>query len=293
MGIDEPAYGYDGLPLSPDPDGVDSEGLAVARDRTFWIADEYRPSLALVDTDGVVLARLVPRGDTLRADAPTEPVLPSIYARRRLNRGFESVALSADGTRLVAMIESPLEFPDRKTGRASRMLRVLVLDPRRRVPVAEHVYVLEAASKHRGTRQDEMRVSDASFIDGTTLLVVERSPGAPHIFQIDLRGATNLLGSRWSDPEKPTEALETLSPERLRALGIQPVRKTLVIDLGHDSRIPKKIEGLAILNPNTIAVGNDNDFGFTGFGPTGRAILTDAPSVLTVVRLPSALPVAR
>ena len=54
--------------------------------------------------------------------------------------------------------------------------------------------------------------------------------------------------------------------------------------------MPKKIEGLAIVNPRAIAVGNDNDFGFERFDATGRAINNNLPSELVILHLSQALP---
>jgi hypothetical protein len=51
------------------------------------------------------------------------------------------------------------------------------------------------------------------------------------------------------------EALEDPVSAEIRVLP-----KTLIIDLSTLKGIPEKIEGVAILNANTIAVSNDNDF---------------------------------
>lgn len=293
LATDEAPYGYTGrYRLDVDPNGLDIEGLAVAPDHTFWLADEYRPSLVNVGRDGTVLARWIPRGVTLRAETNVEPVFPPIYAMHRANRGFESVALSPDASRLVAILESPLEFPDQATGRASRMLRMIVLDTHRRMAVAEHVYVLDDASE-RGGAQDDERVSDAVYVNRATLLVVERCTGPARIYRVDLKGATNILGRRWSNPDDPAGALERLAPGELSAAGIVPVHKTLVADLEPRTEIPAKIEGVAIVNPMMIAVGNDNDFGFAGLDSTGRVIPNHIPTVLTFLKLPHALPVER
>ena len=58
----EPAFTIDGEALPPSSFGADTEGIAALPDGRFWIADEYGPSLLLVDADGVVERRLVPIG---------------------------------------------------------------------------------------------------------------------------------------------------------------------------------------------------------------------------------------
>jgi Esterase-like activity of phytase len=41
----EPVYDLAGAPLPTDPNGADSEGIAAMPDGSFWIAEEYGPSL--------------------------------------------------------------------------------------------------------------------------------------------------------------------------------------------------------------------------------------------------------
>jgi len=291
---DEAPYGHDGttrLPLNPN--GLDVEGLAVARDGSFWIADEYRPSLARITGDGTVQVRLIPRGVTLPADSDVRPVLPAIYAQRRLNRGFEGVALNSADSLLFAVMESPLDFPAAAVGRASHMVRILVVDALRWIPVAEHVYVAERAADLGETDQGEIRLSDVACVNGTTLLVVERTPHVSRVYRIDLEHATNILGTGWSDPGNTADPLEALSPEQLRPRGLTPVSKTLLVDLARIPDMPSKIEGLAIVNSTTLALGNDNDFSFEGFDPQGQAIDREVPSSLILLQLPRALPLDR
>jgi hypothetical protein len=66
-------------------------------DGTFRVAEEYGPSILVVDADGRVTCRWLPEGHPLtEADAgcPVPGVLPAIAGSRRLNRGFEALALS-------------------------------------------------------------------------------------------------------------------------------------------------------------------------------------------------------
>ncbi len=291
---DEVPYTYDGQTrLELNPNGLDIEGLARASDGTFWVCDEYSPSVAHITADGTVVRRLVPEGITLAADTDVRPVLPAIYAKRRLNRGFEGVTISQDGTRLFITLQSPLDFPTKEIGRASRMMRLLVVDTQKLMPVAEYVYVAEPISSFGETEQGEMKLSDVAFVNPTTLLVDERTDKVAHIYQVDLSGATNILGTRWSDPKNTSNSLEALTPEQLSANGITPVKKSLVADLSKVPGMPEKIEGLTVVNPTTIAIGNDNDFGFDKFDGSGRAVNNNLKNQLMILRLPQALPLKR
>ncbi len=291
---DEVPYSYDGRTrLQLNPNGLDPEGLARATDGTFWVSDEYSPSVAQIAPDGKVLHRLIPAGMTLSSDTDVRPVLPAIYAKRRLNRGFEGLTISQDGKSLFIALQSPLDFPTKRIGRASRTIRLLVVDTQKLMPVAEYVYVAELASSFGATKQGKMKIGDLAFVNPTTLLVVERTDKVAHIYQVDLTSATNILGTRWSDPQNTTQALEALTPEQLATNSITPVSKSLMLDLSQIPDMPKKIEGLTIVNPKAIALGNDNDFGFDRFDTSGRAINNNLPSELLILHLPQALPQAR
>ena len=45
--------------LSNDIDGLDSEGLAIAPDGTFWVSDEYGPHIIHFDKTEILLKRLI------------------------------------------------------------------------------------------------------------------------------------------------------------------------------------------------------------------------------------------
>lgn len=288
---DEIPYTYDGqtrLPLNPN--GLDPEGLARAPDGTFWLGEEYSPSVVQLAANGTVVHRLIPAGITLAADTDVRPVLPAIYAKRRLNRGFEGLTISEDGKNVFVALQSPLDFPSKGIGRASQMVRLLVVDTQQLVPVAEYVYVAELASSFGATKQGEMKIGDLTFLNPTTLLVVERTDKVAHIYQVDLSQATNILGTRWSDLQNTTSALEALAPQQLGVNGITPVTKNLLVDLSRVPQIPEKIEGLTMVNPSTLAIGNDNDFGFDSFDAQGRAINNNLPSELLILHLSMPLP---
>jgi len=298
---DEVPFGIDGKQrLAVDPNGIDPEGLAVDPDGTFWLAEEYGPSLLRVSSRGRVLARWVPKGRTRPpADYPVIARLPAVFGRRRANRGFESLALSSDGTLLYSVVQSPLALPDDDTGRASRLCRLLAWDTRQARPVAQHVYVMDAAAAFtdgRETDQDEMKISGLSWVAPKRLLALERTDRCAKVYEIDLGQATDLLGGRF-DSLDARPALESLAPEGLRAEGVVPATKRLVVDLARLRGVPQKIEGLTIVARDLLAVGCDNDFdvdaaqGLGGFDPSGRLIPSQPPrpSQLLLVRLPTPL----
>jgi len=134
--VDEAPYNYSAQELLPlNPNGLDTEGLVRTTAGDFWISEEYSPSIVHVDRTGKVIKRYIPEGLNLEGtDYPVAKVFPSIYGKRKINRGFEGIALSVDEKTLYMVLQSPLLNPDRKTGDASRNTRVLVFDIPSRIP---------------------------------------------------------------------------------------------------------------------------------------------------------------
>jgi hypothetical protein len=290
-GHDEVPYDATGkTTLAYNPSGLDCEGMVRTRRGDFWLAEEYGPSLVHVDAGGRVRERFVPSGLSLPgADYPVTANLPAILARRRDNRGFEGLALSVDQTTLFAVLQSPLSIPDKATGEASRQVRILAFDVVNKTPAAEYLYRLDASEEFdpkTPARRADMKVSALAVVDADTILVLERTDVVARIFAASLRGAADLLGTQWDDPAHGP-SLESL-PEPAAA-GVQALAKRLVVDLTALPGVPGKIEGIAILDAQTLAFANDNDFDVGTIDPAGNNVGKGTRSRLWVVRLPAPL----
>ena len=273
-----------GNPLRRDVYGADMEGIVRANDGTYWMVDEYRPAIYHFNPNGVLINRYVPEGSNDAGVIVGVEAIPAIFAQRRVNRGFEAVAYW-DGM-LYAFIQSPIDNPDIPTdanSKAGKSIRILAFDTVRAESVSQYVYMLE------GNGSD--KIGDAVALNEGNILVIERDsaigPGSQKkIFQINMTRATNIHGLA------DDIAFESLTEKALGDIGIVPVTKTLVIDLaesGYD--FADKPEGLALIDDNTLAVLNDNDFGLEGgFNPT-TGLLDDNPnpqsSILGLIRLRS------
>jgi hypothetical protein len=273
--------------------GLDPEGIALdPRDGSYWICEEYGPSILHVAEDGTILLRLMPSGAGV--DAPGEnvrDVLPAELAKRKPNRGFEGIAISPDGGRLFAIMQSPLSNPDKDTGEVSRIIRLITLDlsgPQPRVD-GMYVYLTEPAAQAGEPFQDNVKVGDLAALSASRLLVAERDSTNggrfKMVYRIDLDGATNILGrlnfgGRW---------LEQNDEASLTGLGVQPVAKTAVVNVADLGYRLEKLEGLAIVDESTIAVVDDNDFGLAGYDANGRVQTNGVPTRLTIVHLPAPL----
>ncbi|MGW7489679.1 esterase-like activity of phytase family protein [Streptomyces sp. NPDC054786] len=284
-GRDEAPYTYDaGQPLPYDPDGLDTEGVVRAADGSFWLADEYGPSLVHVSASGRVLARHVPKGLRLTGTGyPVVESLPGLLLKRKTNRGFEGLALLPDGD-LVAAVQSPLSHPDTAAGEASRTTRLLRFSPARGAVTAEYAYRFDPVGEVDPGEDDtsELKISSVVAVGRDRLLVEERTDRAARLQRVELDGGTDILGSRWDDP--------ATTPSLEQAGGRAPVLpKRLVVDLRRVEGVPQKIEGIAVSGRRTLTLINDNDFGMTdgpgAFDARGRLVDSGVPTTAVTVRL--------
>lgn len=291
-GRDDPVFDADGAAEVPcDPGGVDPEAVVSMADGTFWIGEEYGPSLLHVAADGRVLGRFIPDGaPAAKNGAEVVRSLPAVYGRRRENRGFEALAAARDGSRLWALLQSPLDNPGPKAGRKTGNVRLLAFDPRQGRPVAEHVYRLGDPMKEgylRGNAvPDDGKLCAMAALDDTTLLVLEQDDdGLARLYVVSLTGATNTLGGKPSAAGE-SAAVELEEVRDLAAAGISPLRKTLAADLASLRRTmkkqadgdekqggPLKLEGLAVVDGRHVLVIDDNDFGVAGGDRRSRATM--------------------
>lgn len=225
-----------------DPYSLDTEGLQRdPRDGSYWVSDEYRPSIAHFDRDGVMLSRIVPAdsaGLTVHIgtdatfgsyyDGADEPklleLLPAEYKARRQNRGLEGLALSADGTKLYAMMQNALDTgnaallpygydtaspcgasSDGNSASANfyhgvRIVELDLTDPAAPVLTGEWVYRTETLSTTVAATQGFARISDIAWTGTRKLLVDEHDDANPNknarnVWSVDLANATNLVSA--------------------------------------------------------------------------------------------------
>lgn len=267
------------LPL--DPLGGDFEGVVVDANGHFWLCDEYRPAIYHFDADGVMVERFVPEGTAAAAGAApgtfgTE-ALPAVLAQRRQNRGFEGLALQ--NGKLYAFVQSPARNPatlSNGTLNAMRNVRVVELDPATHA-TRQFMYIMDnpASVGADDTRAD--KIGDVSALPGGGFLVVERdddaiSSDAPATITKKVY-ATNLTGATVITPALDivynvngvAKSLDQMTAAELATVGVTPLGKVLRVDLptaGYNA--VQKVEGLAVIDADTIAVVNDNDFGVAG-----------------------------
>ena len=245
--------------------GLDSEGLVVLSDGSFWVSDEYGPHMVHFDASGKEIDRINPFAD----DNRTSINLPAEFAKRWANRGMEGLAITPDETTLVGIMQSALDNPKTRKD----LTRIVTVNLQTHA-IKQYLYKQDANGNSN---------SEITAIDNDTFLVIERngkfyekdSTAVKNIYKITLSSGTELenitltagmeqnstVGLTIDGKTLETISAETNSWETLAAKGIVPVTKTLAVDMITEVGYPHdKMEGLILFNDTTLGVINDDDF---------------------------------
>ena len=274
-------------PIKNDINGLDPEGLASLNDGSFWVSDEYGPHLVHYDADGVEIGRINPFANDARNNVMSNVIsngklilLPTEFINRRANRGMESLTITPDQSTLVGVMESSMDNPD-KSGRGSSLTRIITINLLTG-QISQYLYRLNSA---------QHVVSGITAINGHEFYVIEHDRKFPmqdkqaqkHIYQIDMSAATDIIATRKISQnnhqleQDATVGLtvngETLEQfigksddnwQLLATMGINPVHKTLVVDVIAELDYPHdKLEGLWLRQDGSLGLLNDDDFGIT------------------------------
>ncbi len=268
-------------PLPLDPLGGDLEGVVVAPDGTFWMVDEYRPAIYQFSAAGVMLKRYVPQGTAAAAGQPAGTfgieALPAVIGQRRQNRGFEGIALQ--NGKVYAFVQSPIRNPSslsNATLNGSRNIRIVELDPVSET-TRQFLYIMDNPNLGGATNTRADKIGDAVAFTNGQFLVVERDDDAidsdpldkieKKVYRFNLGGATDI--SAFSGlvvlPGGGSKTVDQMTTAELASVNIFPIQKFLHIDLAKSGyNTIEKVEGLALISPDSIAVINDNDFNVGG-----------------------------
>jgi Esterase-like activity of phytase len=267
----EPVYDLTGHLLTPNPNGADSEGMSALPDGSFWIAEEYGPSLLKCDRAGKVTLRWVPKGTGhcfAGAGYDVVEALPALASARKLNRGFEAIATSMDGSMIYVAFQSPLAHPDRAAHETSRHARVWALDAMDGALKAEYIYPLDDpdtfwrdASWGKVGRSD-VKISEIVLTPNGDLLVLERISQSTKIYRVRLT-PDKIAPVALSNPDtRPT--LEQMTRKDVGRAQIPTLDKTLILSTDDHQEVSPDLEGMLLLGPSSLLLSNDSDFGVEG-----------------------------
>ena len=221
---------------------LDPESLRRAKDGSYWIGEEFNPSLLHFSADGVLLAPPFKVTGLNSVDNPSGG-----KANLPRSRGFEGMAISVDGKWLYPMLEGPVEG-------AGPGLNIYTFD------IDEQIFVNEnAVNPSFRYRLDEAAsaIGDFTMYSNTAGLVLERD---------SLEGKISILKKVYRvDFEKIDEdgfLLKTLVADLLNINDPH--------DLNQDGDVLFTfpfwtIEGLVVIDATTLGIVNDNNY------PLGQA----------------------
>ena len=278
----------------------DPESIRRVADGTYWVGEEFGPSLLHFSASGELLRAPVrlpvperlsaygrgldvvtsPDAPELAVPAPAgdgsvrPPLVPGPDAAARANlpssRGIEGMALSTDGRTLHPSLEGAL---------------VDDLDQRRRV-----VYAFDVATERFRPATGDLRLGAAGDAIGDltaagpgTLLVIARDNAQGAAARTKDVLAVDVSPLRGYLPTTPLVDLLSLDNPRLLGGPAQPG----TVGLGHPFGLPfQTIESLLVQDRRTLVIANDNNFPFS----SGRRTGAPDDNEIVQVRLPRPLP---
>jgi hypothetical protein len=219
------AQAINGQPFPVNRLALDAEALVLKKDGSGYIGDEYGPNIYYFNSVKQIVAAIrLP--EALRPYGAAAPVVPTSELNfnssnpplegRRNNQGMEGVALSPDGKKLYALMQSATvqdSTSDQQTRLNTRMLVFDVGAPGPDgVPVhsLSEEYVLQLPTFRRngngGAVNRTAAQSEIVVLGGGKVLVLSRDGNGlgsnapdPAMFKsvllVDTQGATNLVGS--------------------------------------------------------------------------------------------------
>jgi hypothetical protein len=260
--------------------GLDSEAIVVDKKRNaLWISDEYGPFIVRVD----------PATGVIQAKYAAGTGLPKIFAKRRANRGIEGMALDTGTDRLHAFLQSPLtdgSAPYAVTGkneqieRFARFTRWIEFDPNTGATTRMFAYPVAAADYQDG-RTGNAKLGDMVALGNGKFIVIEQGADPKgkvfnKLMLVEIGNATDIGASGFnadtSDLEKSSMAGAPVNGADW--IKVVALKKTQLLDLNAIGWLAEKAEGLTIVDANTLALANDNDFGLKTkvFTPDGVAV---------------------
>ncbi len=298
---------------------LDPEGLVRAADGSWFIADEYGPSILRFDASGAVQSRFTLPGAFIpkRGNFPGVNAFAStnvLTSGRIKNKGFEGLTLTPDGKRLVAALQDPLQ-QDGNANALSRNTRLLFFDVDTNSPtqgrmVAEYVY--QVTLNNSPTTNKQTAISEIMALNNETFLVMERDsnglgdgtnagPLYKSVVLANTRGATNIANTGY-DLEKGAPNAVSL-PTNTALVAIAPVARQDLVAIVNSNELARfdlnlspnrttntlceKWEGLGLVplvdpaapNDFLLLVFNDNDFNATTVYHNGVIVGTNALTI--------------
>lgn len=201
---------------------VDSEGLFLGHDGTFYVSDEYGPYVYHFSALGRMIGAIRPpdaiiplrnSSESFSADSPPvyAPELAPIPADnptgRDDNQGFEGLTTNPAGTRLYTLLQSATNQEGGLKSKNSRYTRFLIYDITTPQPTYLSEYIVpENHVTPSDTTTKVAHQSEIHYISDTQFLILARDSGAGrgqtstqsiyrHVDVFDISNATDIKGA--------------------------------------------------------------------------------------------------
>ena len=276
-------------PLSGDPMGLDPEGIVFDKaSGKLYISDEYGPFIVKVDAaTGKIEERFAPN---VAGSTASKPVLPAVLNLRRANRGMEGLAMDAAGE-LHGLVQSPLDAKvtvddgtSVSVSKTALFVRWLVLNP---ATGATKTYAYPL-SKPDWSKSDtgQAKMGDVAYVAPGKFLAIEQGLNAAgvlvnKIMLVEIPADATDINALGAEMEASSSTAKSVKGADWTK--VVPLKRTMLLQLNDAGWMAEKAEGLVVVNGDTIALINDNDFGVTPalFDAQGAAISGDVTACLT------------
>ena len=281
---------YDASKAGFDIYGIDPESLIYdAAQQVFWTSDEYGPFIAKIDAvSGIILKKYQPGSG--------KGQLPEVLRHRRANRGMEGLTQTKDG-KLHGFLQSPIDPLDKgksmeavdafdldqdgkkddkiKIRDFAQLIRWLQFDPAtesaRLYAYPLHYPLAAAGEKWERNRTGSTKLGDVLALPNGRFLVIEQGmddKGRVRNFLMLVEIPANATDITADGIELEKNSIDGTSPSAHRWREVVTLKKRVLLDLNAAGWQMEKAEGLTLVDEQTIALINDNDFGL-------RSVLVD------------------
>lgn len=262
--------------------GIDAEGIVVDKAGNFWICEEGGAAIWKLNRNGLVTNRFSPYANLPGAESQ-DILIDTVFKYRKNNRGFEGISITPNG-KIYAIIQSPVLYPSKSIGEATRVHRILEIDPANNNATRMFAYLNDGIIGTGGNqiRLRDWKIGDMAAVNDSVFLVLEAAlrgtTDIKKIYSINISHATPVHSGLYNG--LTLEAL--VDATGLANNQVVPVTKTLFMDMLSNGwpSVLEKAEGLAIIDDSTIAICNDNDYGQISPLENGIATATNITSHL-------------
>lgn len=267
--------------------GIDTESVVLDKGRNvLWVSDEYGPFILRIDINtGIVLKKYQP--GTGAAD------LPAVLAKRRANRGMEGLSIELASAKLHGFIQSPLD-----DGKASfvvpgasaatnesikdyaKFTRWVEFDPTSE-KTKLYAYPLDGKMYASG-KTGNAKLGDVVSLGNGKFIVIEQGAGPDgkvfnRLMLVQIPSDVTDIAALSSDLEK--SSMSGAAVNAANYANVVTLKKTLLLDLNLAGWMAEKAEGLALVDDNTLALVNDDDFGLKTIVQTSNGSIVEGADI--------------